>query len=107
MSVTDTIFSGILPVTKKVLTLVMDFDLAVPSVDKVADMALHMGLDGADYNYVPETDLVIAHTGILEPRSSQKLYFEVPTDAGIYWIVCTFPGHAASMRIKLIVTGSS
>lgn len=77
------------------------------SVDKVADMALHMGLDGADYNYVPETDLVIVHTGILEPRTSQKIYFEVPTDPGIYWIVCTFPGHAATMRIKLIVTGSS
>ncbi len=77
------------------------------SVDKVADMALRMGLDGADYNYVPETDLVIVHTGILEPGSSQKIYFEVPTDAGDYWIVCTFPGHATSMRIRLIVTGSS
>lgn len=77
------------------------------SVDKVADMALRMGLDGADYNYVPETDLVIVHTGILEPRSSQKIYFEVSTDPGVYWIVCTFPGHAASMRIKLIVTGNS
>ncbi len=77
------------------------------SVDKVAEMALRMGLDGADYNYVPETDLVIVHTGILQPGASQKIYFEVPTDAGDYWIVCTFPGHATSMRIRLIVTGSS
>ncbi|WP_373518171.1 plastocyanin/azurin family copper-binding protein [Pricia sp.] len=77
------------------------------SVDKVADMGLRMGLDGADYNYVPETDLVIVHTGTLEPRTSEKIYFEVPTDPGVYWMVCTFPGHGASMRIKVIVTGSS
>lgn len=77
------------------------------AVDKVADMALRMGLDGADYNYVPESDLVLVHTGILEPRTSEKIYFQVPTDPGVYWIVCTFPGHAASMRIQLTVTGSS
>lgn len=77
------------------------------SVDKIADMALKLGLDGPDMNYVPDTDLVIAHTGILEPNTSQKLYFEVPSDPGIYWIVCTFPGHAASMRIKLVVKSNS
>ncbi len=77
------------------------------SVDKVVDMGLRMGLDGADYNYVPETDLVIVHTGTLEPQTSEKIYFSVPNDPGIYWMVCTFPGHGASMRIKLIVTGSS
>jgi len=77
------------------------------AVDKVADMALKLGLDGADLNYVPDTDLVIAHTGILEPGSSEKVYFQVPREAGEYWIVCTFPGHAASMRIKLTVKESS
>lgn len=79
----------------------------IQSVDKVADMALRMGLDGADFNFVPETDLVLAHTGILEPRTSQKLFFEVPSDPGVYWIVCTFPGHANSMRIKVTVTANS
>jgi azurin len=77
------------------------------AVDKVADMALKLGLDGADLNYVPDTDLVMAHTGILEPGSSEKVYFQVPRESGEYWIVCTFPGHAASMRIKLIVKESS
>lgn len=77
------------------------------SVDKVADMGLRMGLDGADYNYVPETDLVLVHTGTLEPHASEKIYFEVPADPGVYWMVCTFPGHGASMRIKIIVTAHS
>lgn len=73
------------------------------SVDTVGDMALKLGLDGADLNYVPDSDLVIVHTGILEPGTSEKIYLQVPWDPGEYWIVCTFPGHAASMRIKLIV----
>jgi len=73
------------------------------AVDQVADLALKLGLDGADLNYVPDSDLVIAHSGILEPETSEKIYFQVPLEAGEYWIVCTFPGHATSMRIKLIV----
>ncbi|WP_299532666.1 sulfocyanin-like copper-binding protein [Ulvibacterium sp.] len=76
------------------------------AVDKVAGMALKLGLDGADLNYVPDSDLVIVHTGILQPDTSEKIYFEAPKDIGEYWIVCTFPGHATSMRIKLVVKKS-
>ncbi|TMM53943.1 auracyanin family protein [Maribacter algarum] len=73
------------------------------SVDKVGNMALELGLDGADLNYVPETDLVLSHTGIVAPGAQEKIYFQTPRKPGEYWIVCTFPGHAASMRAKLIV----
>ncbi|MBU2945819.1 sulfocyanin-like copper-binding protein [Zobellia uliginosa] len=73
------------------------------SVNKVGDLALLLGLDGADLNYVPDTDLVLAHTGIVQPETDETIYFDTPKFAGEYWIVCTFPGHSASMRIKLIV----
>ncbi|MEO9891221.1 sulfocyanin-like copper-binding protein [Aurantibacter sp.] len=73
------------------------------AVDEVAQLALKLGLDGPDMNYVPETDLVIAHSGILEPDSSEKVFFQTPKTPGQYWIVCTFPGHASVMRIKLII----
>ncbi|MEM7380218.1 MAG: sulfocyanin-like copper-binding protein, partial [Bacteroidota bacterium] len=73
------------------------------SVNTVADMALQMGLDAADLNYVPDSELIIAHSGILQPGASEKIYFVTPFIPGEYWIVCTFPGHATSMRIKLIV----
>ncbi|MGS0524493.1 sulfocyanin-like copper-binding protein [Zobellia nedashkovskayae] len=73
------------------------------SVTKVGDLALHLGLDGADLNYVPDTDLVLVHTGIVQPETDETIYFDVPKFAREYWIVCTFPGHSASMRIKLIV----
>lgn len=78
----------------------------ITSVDKVGDEALKLGLDGADLNYVPDSDLVIVHTGIVEPGTSEKIYFQAPWQPGEYWIVCTFPGHAATMRIKLIVKES-
>ena len=73
------------------------------SVNEVAKLALDLGLDGADVNYVPDSDLVLVHTGILQPEDAETIYFEVPNATGEYWIVCTFPGHANTMRIKLIV----
>lgn len=73
------------------------------AVDKVADMALELGLKGADYNYVPDSDLVLSHTGILQPESSEKIFVQIPWTRGEYWIVCTFPGHSKTMRIKLTV----
>ncbi len=73
------------------------------AVDEVGEEALKLGLDGADLNYVPDSELVMSHTGIVEPGSSEKIFFQIPWSPGEYWIVCTFPGHAASMRIKLIV----
>jgi len=76
------------------------------SVDEVAGMALELGLDGADLNYVPNSDLIIVHTGILQPESSEQIYFQTPREPGEYWIVCTFPGHATSMRVKMIVKES-
>lgn len=75
----------------------------IASVDQVGDMALKLGLDGADLNYVPDTNLVLNHTGIVEPGTQETIYFQTPNKPGEYWIVCTFPGHAASMRAKLIV----
>lgn len=73
------------------------------SPDKVAEMALALGLDGPDMNYVPDSDLVLLHTGILQPETSESIYFQVPKRKGEYWIVCTFPGHSYTMRAKLIV----
>jgi len=73
------------------------------AADIVGELAAKLGLDGADLNYVPDSDLVIVHTGIVQPEAQEKIYFQVPSQVGEYWIVCTFPGHAASMRIKVIV----
>lgn len=70
---------------------------------KVGEMALGLGLDGPDLNYVPFSDLVLAHSGTVGPGNSETIYFTSPKKSGEYWIVCTFPGHAYTMRAKLIV----
>ncbi|WP_010133999.1 plastocyanin/azurin family copper-binding protein [Ochrovirga pacifica] len=70
---------------------------------KVGEMALKLGLDGPDLNYVPFTGMVIAHTGAVGPESTETIYFEAPSEPGTYWMVCTFPGHSNTMRAKLIV----
>lgn len=78
-------------------------DKQLNAANIVGQLAAEMGLDGADFNYVPNSDLVLVHSGIVQPETQEKIYFQVPWEAGEYWIVCTFPGHSSSMRIKLIV----
>ena len=68
------------------------------SVDAVAQAALLLGLRGHEMAYVPESQSVIANTGLLEPGTTETIYFLAPDSPGTYAFVCTFPGHAASMR---------
>jgi azurin len=73
------------------------------NADKVGQMAMELGLNGADLNYVPNSDLVLFHTGIVQPEKSESIYFVAPRKTGEYWVLCTFPGHSFTMRAKLIV----
>ncbi|MEM9141467.1 MAG: sulfocyanin-like copper-binding protein [Bacteroidota bacterium] len=73
------------------------------NADEVGRLAMELGLQGPDLNYVPNSDLVLYHTGILQPETVENLYFQVPKRRGEYWILCTFPGHSTTMRAKLIV----
>ncbi len=73
------------------------------AVEKVGKLSLDLGIKGPDYHYVPDSDLVLFHTAILQPDSSEKIYFSAPAKPGIYPFVCTFPGHYLVMRGKLIV----
>ena len=68
------------------------------SVAEIAAMALDLGLNGHSMGYVPNSDKVIAHTNLLEPGSSDVIYFVVPDEPGDYTFVCTFPAHAATMK---------
>ncbi|MBT33571.1 MAG: hypothetical protein CMO01_28230 [Thalassobius sp.] len=73
------------------------------AIDEVAKLAENLGLDGPDKNYVPDTDKVLFHSNILQPESSETIYFTAPTEPGEYRYVCTFPGHSYTMRGTLIV----
>ncbi|MEM6377195.1 MAG: plastocyanin/azurin family copper-binding protein [Bacteroidota bacterium] len=73
------------------------------AIEKVTQLSLDLGLKGEEMNYVPDSDLILFHTGILQPESSETIYFEAPSEPGYYQYVCTFPGHAQIMRGTLVV----
>lgn len=58
-------------------------------------------------DYLPaDASKILAHTKLLGPGESDAIEFVSPTQPGDYPFVCTFPGHAALMRGKLIVTAA-
>jgi len=61
-------------------------------------------LTAKDNDYIPksESDKIIAHTKLLAGGESDTIEFTVP-EKGTYDFICSFPGHAATMRGKLIV----
>lgn len=68
------------------------------SADKVGERAIALGLDGPDQDYVPDLDEVLFHTAMLGPDTMEAIYFTVPDEPGEYTYVCSFPGHAFTMR---------
>lgn len=68
--------------------------------DKVAQASLAAGptkgwlATGAD---------VLAHTKLVDPKKSDTIEFTAPTKPGEYPFICTFPGHAMTMKGTLIV----
>ena len=46
-------------------------------------------------------DDVIAHTKLLGPGQSDQITFTLP-DPGVYDFICSFPGHFATMRGKIV-----
>lgn len=68
------------------------------AIDRVADEALNLGIRGQEMNYVPDNGEVLFHSGLLEPETEESIYFIAPSEPGEYPFVCTFPGHAMTMR---------
>lgn len=68
------------------------------AADEVALAAMRLGLKGHEMQYVPDSEAVLAHTKLLEPGISDTIVFSVPDMPGEYVFVCTFPGHANTMR---------
>lgn len=66
--------------------------------DMVGKMAIDLGLKGPAMEYVPNTPKVLYHSKLMLPGTSETLYFTAPEKPGDYMYVCSFPGHAASMR---------
>jgi azurin len=68
------------------------------TVEPVARAAQNMGLEGQERGYVPRSDNVLFHTGLLEPETTESIYLTAPNEPGDYPYVCTFPGHWRTMQ---------
>ena len=73
--------------------------------EAVANLAMNLGLDGPAQGYVPETGDVLFHTSLLQPETSEAIFFVAPVETGAYPYVCTFPGHAFTMYGTMEVEG--
>ena len=77
-------------------TLQHNFVLVKPgTAEEVANSGLTAGVEKS---YVVESPNVIAHTKLLNSGQSETLAFVAPSERGDYPYICTFPGHAATMR---------
>jgi putative heme-binding domain-containing protein len=54
-------------------------------------------------DYVPQSKQILLKSKLLQPRDVQKLSFTAPKKAGVYPIVCTYPGHWRRMYAALYV----
>jgi azurin len=74
-------------------------------MDDAAVNALAQSAAANTPEYLPaDAAKIVVHTRLLGPKETDTIEFAAPATAGMYPFVCTFPGHAALMRGKLIVT---
>jgi len=68
------------------------------TADEVGLAAFSLGVKASQMSYVPNNNKVLFHTTLLQPESSQTIYFTAPAKPGNYSFVCTYPGHHTLMR---------
>ncbi|MCA0231242.1 MAG: auracyanin family protein [Bacteroidetes bacterium] len=73
------------------------------TANPTGEAAIKLGLKGSDLQYVPKSANVLFHTNILQPETSETIYFVAPSEPGDYTFLCTFPGHHTLMQGKMKV----
>ena len=64
---------------------------------EIQKASLEIGPESVERGFVPEHDGILVASGMLNPEGRETLTFDVPKEAGVYYYVCTFPGHAQVM----------
>lgn len=54
-------------------------------------------------NWLPDDKRIWAHSRMLNPKETEEIAFTAPSTPGVYPFVCTFPGHALTMKGNLKV----
>lgn len=71
------------------------------SVDRVGNAALEAG---AEADYIPEDNAIIAYTAMAAPGETVEVTFTAPDTEGDYPYICTYPGHYMLMQGTMRVT---
>lgn len=74
------------------------------SAKEIGDIAFNMGIKGSQASYIPVSPKVLYHTNLIQPGSSETIFFVAPEKPGEYTLLCTYPGHAMIMQIPVKVT---
>ncbi|QMW02440.1 plastocyanin/azurin family copper-binding protein [Spirosoma foliorum] len=74
------------------------------SAVQVGELAMKLGLEGQEKNYIPLTDKVLHHTNLLQPNTNESIYFIAPEKPGDYTYECSVPGHFYVMQGTMKVT---
>lgn len=74
--------------------------VAPGSADKVAQESITAG---AAKGWLAVGPNVLAHTNLVDPKKSDTVEFVAPTKPGDYPFICSFPGHAMTMKGILTV----
>lgn len=73
--------------------------LDTPPEDEFFQKVGEGGMEAGSRNdYVPDMEIVRAHTAIAKPGETVSTTFTAPEETGDYGYVCTYPGHWATMR---------
>ncbi|WP_338871135.1 plastocyanin/azurin family copper-binding protein [Spirosoma sp. SC4-14] len=65
---------------------------------QVGELAMKLGLEGQEKNYIPASDKVLNHTNLLQPNTNETIYFIAPEKPGDYTYECSVPGHFYVMQ---------
>ena len=77
--------------------------LATNNDDDVERVGIAAIQAGADSDYLPVDDAIIAATPMAQPGETVRRTFTTPSAPGVYRFICTYPGHYAAMQGVLIV----
>jgi uncharacterized cupredoxin-like copper-binding protein len=76
-----------------------NFVMVLPGMAlEVGQLAMALGLEGQQKDYIPQTEKVLYHTRLLQPNTSETIYFTAPEKPGDYPYECSVPGHFYAMQ---------
>lgn len=61
-------------------------------------MAMKLGSEGQEKHYIPEMPRVLYHTNLLQPHTSETIYFIAPISREIIPLYVPFPDISTSCR---------